>query len=82
MADLEGEWTIMGGWPIEVQDAPILCGFCCEPVMGSGYGPISVLLGILTDHTSRCAHRPTCSNCKEPIPRGRRADQLCPGCDF
>lgn len=44
-------------WPIEINDAPILCGRCHFPVVGSGYGTFGVLMRLMTEHARKCETR-------------------------
>lgn len=44
----------MHRWLVTVNDAPLRCGFCAEKIMGSGTGPLGVLIEAVSRHTETC----------------------------
>lgn len=44
-------------WPVVINDAPLRCGFCEKPIVGSGAGSLRMLARLLSEHTIACRGR-------------------------
>lgn len=41
-------------WLLTINGAPLRCGFCDEPIIGSGTGTVHVLLEAVERHADQC----------------------------
>lgn len=48
------EDKLVSGWPICISDAPVRCGHCGCPLVGSGDGPLWVLTEAIATHIDVC----------------------------